>query len=422
VPDTIRHWLSGLEAAGITLGLDSIRALLAELGNPERAFTSITIAGTNGKGSVTAMVERGLRAAGLHTGRYTSPHLVSIEERIALDGESIDPSRFDRAASAVRDAAERLASPPSYFEATTATAFVAFRDAKVDVAVLEVGLGGRLDATNAADAKLAVITNIGLDHQSYLGDTIAEIAAEKAGVIKPGAVVVAGQTSDEALRVLRSKSDEANARFTYAPDAVTVDARVNRYGSVLTIRTSSHDYGELTLALPGRHQIDNAVTAIRALETARERGIAKVDDAHIRAALGDVRWPGRLDWRSWRGHEVLVDGAHNPDGARALASFLSETVGTGVPIVVGIMRDKAIGEMLHTLGQVASVLICTAPSISRAATPDELADIARRVVPDVECLAASGVEDALALASQRGSPVVVAGSLFLAGEVLTLVA
>ncbi|MEO6222048.1 MAG: Mur ligase family protein, partial [Vicinamibacterales bacterium] len=163
----VRDWLFGLEGAGITLGLDHIRALLAELGHPERAFTTVTIAGTNGKGSVTAMIERGLRAAGCRTGRYISPHLISIEERVAIGGEPIDTRAFDRAAEVVRCAAERLESRTSFFEATTAIAFVVFREAGVDVAVLEVGLGGRLDATNAADAALAVITNIGLDHQAF---------------------------------------------------------------------------------------------------------------------------------------------------------------------------------------------------------------------------------------------------------------
>ena len=422
MPDAVRDWLSGLEAAGITLGLDSIRALLAELGNPERSFTSIIVAGTNGKGSVTAMVELGLRATGVRTGRYTSPHLIAVEERIALNGETIDANAFDRAAIVVRDAASRLSSPPSYFEATTALAFVAFRAALVDVAVLEVGLGGRLDATNAADASLAVITNIGLDHQAYLGNTIAEIAAEKAGVIKPGAAVVAGRTSEEAVAVVKSKALSVGASWTYAPNDVGALGVGDAHGSDLIVRSSSCNYGPVRLALPGQHQIDNAVTAVSALETAGRIGIAAVSAGAVRTALQDVRWPGRLDWRTWRGREVLVDGAHNPDGAGALASFVAESLGMRVPIVIGIMRDKEITEMLRALAPVASVFVCTAPSISRAATPIELAEIAARVVPDVECLAAVTLEEALTLAAQRGSPIVVAGSLFLAGEILAMVA
>lgn len=418
----VRDWLFGLEAAGITLGLDHIRALLVELGHPEQAFTTVTIAGTNGKGSVTAMIERGLRATGRRTGRYISPHLIAIEERVAIDGEPIAGSAFDHAAGLVREAAERLSSRTSFFEATTALAFVAFREAKIDVAVLEVGLGGRLDATNAADATLAVITNIGLDHQTFLGDTIAAIAGEKAGVIKPGAAVIFGRTNEVALTVLRAKAMQMGASVTYAPDGVTTHATLAPRDSRLTLHTPVHDYGELRLALAGRHQVDNAVTAVRALEIAGGRGIAAVDSDAIRTALSDVRWPGRLDWRRWRGCDLLVDGAHNPDGARALATFVKETLGGPVPVVVGIMRDKAIAEVLQALEPVASIFVCTAPSTARAATPGELAAIAADVTPGVPCAIATTPLDALIHASRHGSPIVVAGSLFLAGDVLALVA
>ncbi|HUR20864.1 MAG TPA: folylpolyglutamate synthase/dihydrofolate synthase family protein [Vicinamibacterales bacterium] len=420
--DAVRDWLFGLEAAGITLGLASIRALLAELGHPEQAFATVTVAGTNGKGSVTAMVERGLRAAGRRTGRYTSPHLTSIEERVAIDGLSIGAGAFDHAAELVREAACRLPSRPSYFEATTAVALVAFRDAAVEVAVLEVGLGGRLDATNAADATLAVITNIGLDHEAFLGNTIEAIAAEKAGVIKPGASVVVGRTSEQAMGVISSKARDIGASLIYAPNDVVAHATLSRRESWLALRTPVQDYGKLRLALPGRHQIDNAITAVRALEVAGERGIARVNASAISVALSDVRWPGRLDWRRWRDCDVLVDGAHNPDGARALAEFVSETLGARVPIVVGIMRDKAIAEVFQALASVASVFVCTAPSTTRAATPDELLEIASRVVPDVRCVTATTPLEALTRAALDGSPIVVAGSLFLAADVLGLVA
>ncbi len=420
--DPVRDWLTGLEAAGITLGLAHIRALLAELGHPEKTFTVVTIAGTNGKGSVTAMVERGLRAAGCRTGRYISPHLITIEERVTIDGEIVGADAFDHAATLVRVAAAGLPFQPSYFEATTALALVAFREAGVDVAVLEVGLGGRLDATNAADAKVAVITNIGLDHQAFLGDTIAAIAAEKAGVIKPGAAVIAGRTSDEALTVLAATARHMGAPFTYAPQDVVVHARPGARETRLSLRTPLHDYGDLRLTLAGRHQVDNAVTAVRALEVIRERGIARVDATAISRALSDVRWPGRLDWRTWRGVDVLIDGAHNPDGARALAAFVRDTLHARVPIVVGIMRDKAISDVLRALAPVASVFVCTAPSTARAATPAELAEIASRVASLTPCITATTPLDALAQAARVGSPIVVAGSLFLAGDVLSLVA
>jgi dihydrofolate synthase/folylpolyglutamate synthase len=419
---SVRDWLFGLEAAGITLGLDQIRALLAEMGHPERAFTTVTVAGTNGKGSVTAMVERGLRAAGCRTGRYTSPHLIAIEERVGLDGQTVDAVRFDAAAREVHAAAQRLPSRTSFFEATTAIALAAFRNAAVDVAVLEVGLGGRLDATNAVDASLVAITNIGLDHEAYLGNTIASIAAEKAGVIKPGAAVIAGRTSGEAINVLTAKAAQEGAVFTYAPDGTTVAASVGPRESRLTLQTPVREYGDLLLALPGRHQIDNAVTAVRTLEIAAERGIAPISEAAIRTALSDVHWPGRLDWRTWQGHDLLIDGAHNPDGARVLATFVQETIGVRVPIVVGIMRDKSIADMLKVLAPVASAFICTAPSTARAATPAELAQVAAEAAPEVPCVVASTPREAIAHAAGHGTPVIVAGSLFLAGDVLALVA
>lgn len=419
---TVRDWLLDLEATGIKLGLAQMRALLGALGHPERRFTAITVAGTNGKGSVTAMVERGVRAAGRRTGRYTSPHLTHIEERVAIDGVQIAAEAFDRAATQVRQAATALPHPPSFFEATTALALVAFRDAGVELAVLEVGLGGRLDATNAVDAPLVAITNIGLDHQIWLGDTLEAIAAEKAGVIKSGAAVVAGRTSAGALAVLSSAAGAAGATFTYAPAGVEVTATVGRRETQLTLRTPVQDYGALRLALPGRHQVDNAVTAVRTLEAARARGLAPVDEAAIRLALSDARWPGRLDWRRWQGHDVLVDGAHNPDGARALADFLRETVAAPMPIVFGIMRDKAIGEVLEALAPVASMFVFTAPVSPRAAAPADLVALAAAGIPAVPCLEAPTPREALMLAAGRGSPIVVAGSLFLAGEVLPLLA
>lgn len=419
---TVRHWLLDLEATGIKLGLAQIRALLGALGHPEQYFTAITVAGTNGKGSVTAMVERGVRATGRRTGRYTSPHLTHIEERVAINGVRIGADAFDRAATQVRNAAAALPHPPSFFEAATALALVAFRDAGVELAVLEVGMGGRLDATNAVDAPLVAITNIGLDHQAWLGDTIEAIAAEKAGVIKPGATVVAGRTSTEALAVLSTAAARAGATFAYAPAGVEVTATVHARETALTLRTPVEDYGALRLALPGRHQIDNAVTAVRTLEAARARGLAPVDAAAVRLALSDARWPGRLEWRRWQGHDVLVDGAHNPDGARALAGFLRETVAAPVPIVFGMMRDKAIGEVLETLAPVASMFVCTAPVSPRAATPADLIALATAAAPDVPRVAAPTPREALMLASGHGSPIVVAGSLFLAGEVLPLLA
>lgn len=411
-----------LEGAGITLGLAQIRALVSRLGHPEEALTVIIVAGTNGKGSVTAMVERGLRAAGCRTGRYTSPHLIDINERVVIDGIPVSDAAFDRATGVVREASATMATPPTFFEATTAIAFVAFREAGVGVAVLEVGLGGRLDATNVTDAPLVAITNIGLDHQAFLGDTIEAIAVEKAGVIKPGASVVIGRTSDAAIATLTSAAAHVGAHVTYAPDGVRADAVVTSRTTQLTLQTPTYDYGTVQLALLGAHQVDNAITAVRTLEAANRLGIARVAPAAIKTALSDAIWPGRLDWRTWQGCDVLVDGAHNADGARALSAFLRDTVRTPLPIVFGIMRDKTIADVLLALAPTASSFVFTASGSGRAASAQELGDLAAQVVPSVPCAVAASPHEALTIASQRSRTFVVSGSLLLAGDVLALLA
>jgi dihydrofolate synthase/folylpolyglutamate synthase len=429
---TAREYLFSLEQFGIKLGLDQIRALVAALGFPERAYRSVVVAGTNGKGSVTAMVERGLRAAGYRTGRYTSPHLTGIEERVAVDGRPVDGREFDIIAERVRDAAGGLPAPPSFFEATTALALEAFRRAAVDVAVLEVGLGGRLDATNVLSPMGVAITAIDFDHEAYLGSTLEAIAREKAGVIKPDGVCVLGRNGPEARGVVEDACRAAGAAFVYAPDGVDLDAAMVNGRTRLRLRTPAHDYGEIALALRGRHQVDNAVTAVRLLETlagpstglgagpsatlgaGRATGVTA---AAIRSGLTDVDWPARLELRSTSGGEVLIDGAHNPGGARALASYVREAYGRRVPIVLGAMRDKPIGEIVTALAPIASAFVCTAPRSSRAASAAEIGAIARRRAPEVPVRELDPPSAALREALSLGTPAVIAGSLYLAGEI-----
>ena len=395
-----RDYLFSLEQIGIKLGLEQIRSLTAQLDHPERAFRSIIVAGTNGKGSVTAMVERGLRAAGYRTGRYTSPHLIRIEERFAMDGVSITSAMFEAAAGRVRQAAEALAVPPTFFEATTALAFDVFRDAKVEIAVLEVGLGGRLDATNVVDAKAAVITAIDFDHQEYLGDTLELIAAEKAAVIKPGALVILAKNPAAVEAVIRTRCESVGARLVIANQGMT----------------GVSDY-TVTLGLRGRHQIDNAAAAVRLLEEMTAAGLVKVTRDAIRVGLEDVVWPGRLEAATWRGHDVLVDGAHNPAGARALQSYLAEAYGRKVPIVLAVMREKSVEEMVAALAPSASHFMCTAPATPRAMAPSDLLAVVRRMAPGTPAEAVPHAVQALARAVTYGSPAVVAGSLYLAGEI-----
>lgn len=364
------------------------------------------------------MVERGLRAAGYRTGRYTSPHLVRLEERFAIDGRPIGSAALIAAAERVREAAEPLPAPPTFFEATTAVALDAFREANVDIAVLEVGLGGRLDATNVVSPMGVAITAIDFDHEQYLGDTIEAIASEKAGVIKPGGLAVLGRNPEPVQRVVRARCETVGAEFQFAPAGIEVQARVVDGTTSLRLRTPYAEYGEIGLALRGRHQVDNAVTAVRLLEALAVHGQIEVPPDAIKAGLRDVDWPARLELRTWRGAGVLIDGAHNPAGAAALASYISETYDRRLPIVFGVMQDKKIDRMVAALAPVASCFICTAANSPRAEPAADLAAIASRATAgDLEVLAIDYPLDAVGEALRRGQPAVIAGSLYLAGEI-----
>lgn len=417
---TARAYLFALEQIGIKLGLDQIRALLAALGRPDLAYPTIVVAGTNGKGSVTAMLERGLRAAGYRTGRYTSPHLIDIEERIAIDGQPIAAAAFDVLAERIRAAAAALPHPPSFFEATTALALEAFRDARVDVAVLEVGLGGRLDATNAVTPVVSVITSIAMDHQQYLGDTIEAIAAEKAGIIKPGVPVVLGANADIVRGVIAGAAAAQGAPVLDAWDDVTSTTTVADGVTTLSLTTPRGPFGPVALALRGRHQVDNVITALRAFDALSAAGLTVTRDARL-TALRDVEWPARLEMRAWLGAgrrvDVLIDGAHNPAGAEALASYLADTFGRPLPIVFAAMQDKDITGLVTALAPVASTFVCTPLRSPRAADPAALASRVRAIAPHRAVQTASSPVDALTRAAAVGTPVVVAGSLYLAGEI-----
>ncbi len=417
-----RHWLADLEQFGIKLGLENIAVLLAALGHPERACPIVHIAGTNGKGSVAAMTTRALTAAGTRTGTYTSPHLVRLEERFAIDGRSVSSHALDAALDTVREAVTRLQrggtllAPPTYFEATTAAAFLLFADAGPDVAIIEVGLGGRFDATNIVVPEVVAITSIDFDHEAQLGNSLAAIAHEKAGIIKAGAALVVGRLAPEARAVIDAAAAAAQVSAAHVSDmAVEARSRGGRYEVV--IRTPDAEYGPLLLALAGRHQVDNALVAVRVLETWRSRG-HEVPHQAIVGGLTEARWPARLEWIEAPAGRALVDGAHNPAGARALASYLSEARGGPLPLVFGAMRDKAVEHMLAPLAAWARPLIVTRAASGRAEEPDVLARRAGGVAGSVfvePCLAT-----ALARAWQHGDEICIAGSLYLAGEALAL--
>jgi dihydrofolate synthase/folylpolyglutamate synthase len=415
-PD-VREALFALEQFGIKLGLEQIRRLVAELGHPDRAYHSIIVAGTNGKGSVSAMLERGLRAAGYRTGRFTSPHLAALEERFAVGGSPISAATLEDAADRVLRAARTLPFPPSFFEATTALALDVFEDAHVDVAVLEVGLGGRLDATNVVDAAEAVITAVDFDHEQYLGHSLTAIAGEKAAVIKPGAIAVLSRNPREVEEVVAAVCHAVDARLIRAIDGVQADVRMRDGHAHLTLATPVRSYGRLRLSLAGRHQVDNAVTAVRLLETLDQTGRFTVGGEAVRAAVEDAEWPARLESIRVGAVDVLLDGAHNPAGARALAGHVLDTFGRRLPMVVGVMRDKAIEGMLAALAPSASHFVFTTAASSRAAAPGDLETLAARIAPDVPARIEARPLDAVARAAAFGTPVVVAGSLYLAGEI-----
>ena len=419
-----RTWLAHLETFGIKLGLDTITALADELGNPHRARPVLHVAGSNGKGSVSAMVSHALTTAGYRTGRYTSPHLVHLEERFAIDGRPVARPMLDAALDDVRGAVARLqargrlAVEPTYFEATTAAAFLLFQRAAASVVVVEVGLGGRFDATNIVTPTATCITSIALDHQAQLGGSLASIAAEKAGTIKPGVPVVAGPMADEAIAVIERVAAERGAPLVRSHDDVRVRADTDLAGTLVEIETPVARYGPLRLSLPGRHQLENAVVAVRLLEAAAVAGLT-ISRAAVERGLSEARWPARLQQVETARGTMIVDGAHNPAGAAALASYLTGRFPKGVPIVVGMMADKDVAGMLAPLVDMARPLVLTRAPGVRAADPEQLAtalaaDHRRhaRIEPDLD--------RALDSAWSAGPVIVVAGSLYLAGAVFAL--
>lgn len=397
--EAVRYLYSlGNEVLTAKLGLDRITALLKALGNPHRACRWIHVAGTNGKGSTCAMIEAGLRAAGLRTGLYTSPHLIEPTERIQIAGRVVTQDQFASAFVRVHETAERMLASgeldmhPTYFETMTAMAFVMFADAKLDTVVLEVGLGGRLDATNVVTPALCVITPIDYDHQIFLGDTIEQIAAEKAGILKPGVPAVFAEQRPEAEAVLRT---QAQAAYTLSRDWPITDLALDARGSRFCLRGV-----EIHCPLAGEHQVENARVAAIALA---QLGISP-------AGIAGTRWPGRLEHVSER-PEIVIDGAHNPAGTRALAAYIQRFYsGRRIWIIYGALRDKAVAEMTSVLFPLADRVILTAPENARAMTPEEIdapgACITHSIAEAIAKLSEAAPEDV----------VFITGSLYLVGE------
>ena len=413
-PDSVRFlYALGNEVKTAKLGLERIGVVLGALGNPQQACRIVHVAGTNGKGSTCAMIESGLRAAGYHTGLFTSPHLVEPTERIQIAGKPVAAEQFAAAFDEVHACAEtllrqeRIDLHPTYFESVTAMALVLYRERGVEYAVLEVGLGGRLDATNVVTPELCVVTPVDFDHEAYLGKSLESIAGEKAGILKPGVRAVFAQQRAEAAGVLESRAASLGVAVTRSRD-VAVD-RV-----ALDARGSNFLWDGLAMSCPlaGEHQVENARAAIAALQ---QLGIARDE---IRAGIAQTAWPGRLE-RVAVNPEIILDGAHNPASARALACYLDQFYERRrVWLIYGTMRDKAVEEMAAILFPRASHVIVTAPAQARALRPESI----RELADHGEMQVAPNIREALARAggAARDDAIFVTGSLFLVGEARAL--
>lgn len=426
--EALRYLLSlGHETLTIKPGLKNTELLLDALGNPQSCYPSVQIAGTNGKGSTAAFLDSICRLAGIATGLYTSPHLISIKERIKLNGREISQPGFARYSTEVREVAQRLLAAgriealPTFFEQVTAIAFLTFRAARVDLAILETGLGGRLDSATAARADTVALTPIAIDHQEYLGATLREIAAEKAAIIRPLVCAIIAEQPEEVLDVIRRRCEVCNVIPSVSKyKAMVLGASAHGHLRV-NIETEHDRYHDVLVGLRGRHQITNAAVAIRLAESLRARGFAITHEAIVKG-IETARHAGRVEIHE--GHPtMLFDGAHNPSGARALRDYLDEFVHQPITLVFGAMRDKNLEEMAGILFPVAERLILTRPENPRAATAERLAHVASGQIPPDQITVAASVKDAIRLAKEQtpeDGTICFAGSLYLIGEVQAL--
>ncbi|MBK9644680.1 MAG: bifunctional folylpolyglutamate synthase/dihydrofolate synthase [Deltaproteobacteria bacterium] len=409
--------LQRLANAGVRLGLQRVEALLEAMGSPHAAMPSLHVAGTNGKGSVCMMLDGCLRAAGRHTGLYTSPHIQQLNERFRIDGRPISDARLDALLVEIDRRAREWAHARgearddgglTVFEAETLAAFLWFAQQELDVAVLEVGLGGRLDATNVVTPEVTCVVSVGLDHTDRLGDTIAAIAAEKAGILKPGVPMVVGPLPKDALSAVRVMAKERGCPLIVAG----TDFRVEGSPEDFSYRSARLSLSGLSCGLSGAHQVQNAGVALAMLERWSERRPElAVDEAALRAGLKSAQNPGRFEWLA---EDLLIDGAHNVDGARALASALA-ALPRDRPrtLLLGASKDKDVRAIAAALRPMIDRVFTTSCAHPRAMMPGEVAE--RLVGLGVPVLPAGPIEDALPMAREGRGLVIVAGSLFLAG-------
>jgi dihydrofolate synthase / folylpolyglutamate synthase len=424
--------------------LDHMRVLLAALGYPEQRFASVLVAGTNGKGSTAATLAAILQASGLTTGLYTSPHLIRINERIRLNSEAISDQDFEKLHARVDQAASRLVAEgklpwhPSFFEMLTAMAFEYFSGKNPDIVVLEVGMGGRLDATNVVNPRLSIITDISLDHQKFLGETIAEIAREKAGIIRKGGVVVTLPQMPEANDVIGNSILDLGARAVNAvpfvpPVSPGSESTLSDAGETRAVRNRypldvMGSEIQVDSPLSGRHQLRNVALAIAAAEELHNQGITQITPHTIEQGIRETRWPGRFQRIAATNDtpEYILDVAHNPAGAWALRSTLSSALenssrANDITLIFGVMRDKAMREMAEILFPSARRVIVTQSNNPRSATASEIRAAAERSLAGTEVELTGDVASALNRARQitgGGGVIVVTGSIYVVGEAM----
>jgi dihydrofolate synthase/folylpolyglutamate synthase len=412
------------QAAAAKFDLENITVLSARLGRPDRAYPNAHIAGTNGKGSTAAFLESILRQAGFRTGLNTSPHLEKINERIRVDGAEISNDDFAETLTRIQQvieellAAGKLRAHPTYFECVTAMAFQHFAKARVDFGVFEVGLGGRLDATNILDPAISLITSIDFDHENFLGHSLREIALEKAGILKKGVPLVLAPQRPEAREVILTRANKLGCPIIETPQAYRVDNQVMENGCIRAQVTEIASGWSATLApqLPGRFQLQNALNAVAAARVLSARGY-RIPENAIERGIAAAQWPGRLEKLQSR-PDIYADGAHNPGAARELAAFWQESfAGRKIFVLYGALRDKAVDEVAGLLFPHAAEVVFTEPRTSRAISAAQLSEIAAHhaaqsaVIPDAE--------QALDYLVSRAAPedsIFVTGSLYLVGQ------
>ncbi|MCK9273705.1 MAG: bifunctional folylpolyglutamate synthase/dihydrofolate synthase [Syntrophales bacterium] len=404
-------YLSQFERKGIHMDLGYIAKLLADLGNPHKKYKSVHIGGTNGKGSVGAMLSCILDKAGYKVGLYTSPHLVDLRERIRLNGTMISEKDFLFLVNRIRS---RNCENITYFEFLTSIALLYFHIQEVDIAIIEVGMGGRLDATNLIEPELSVITNISIEHQQYLGRHLDDIAREKGGIIKKNNYIVTGAKQKKAVAILEEiANNQHSCLYKNGRDFKVI----SKYKSSFSYYGIKNSYRNLNISLNGRHQIDNAALALASAELLKERGFY-ISDLALQTGIADARWDGRLELVSLS-PSVVLDGAHNPAGISSLSRALRMDFSyTKLIVVFGVMEDKNYIQMFNTLANIANTIICTEPEAVRTLSMKRLQAAVRPGHVHVEYVKIP--REALLRASQlasRGDLIVVTGSLFLIGEI-----